>query len=576
MSSSQSGEAGGPTPTTPFRDPKPSPERIAQLAQRVLDADILLPRFQRNFVWKRKQILDLLDSIRRNYPIGSLLLWQSRQELASERAIADLVIAEKKPDYPVNYLLDGQQRLSTICGALYWRGSKSSSVWNIAYDLRQRRFIHLDSLVEPPLHIVPTRYLPTPSTFFSRLISLPEDLQGEARALFDRFTDYQIAVVTLGDMSIKDVGPVFERINSTGTRLTVVDLMRAATWTPGFDLVDKIDEILESLTPKRFGSIDRKTVLRSVAAAAGMGFSSEDMDSLRSKSEDILNGAVGVATEAAKRAADFLATQIGVPSEAALPYTNQFAVLTEIFRRVPSPTSAQFSAIRRWFWSTTFSSYFGGWNTGNMTTDYAAIKAFSAGASGIDNSGVSPQATIWQLRDFRSNSATSKMLALMLAHQAPVDLLTGQKIDVGKSLSWANDKEYHHFFPRGFMKANGKSARVNKIANIVMLTSDSNIKIRDRAPSEYLGRVQDEIGADQLIARLATCLVPAAAVEAALADDYDQFLRLRAVGLQTRAMELAGETAPASSTLPSAPDTASDADGFDEVSRDDEDSDTSD
>jgi len=168
------------------------------------------------------------------------------------------------------------------------------------------------------------------------------------------------------------------------------------------------------------------------------------------------------------------------------------------------------------------------------------------------------------------------MLALMLAHQAPVDLLTGQKIDVGKSLSWANDKEYHHFFPRGFMKANGKSARVNKIANIVMLTSDSNIKIRDRAPSEYLGRVQDEIGADQLIARLATCLVPAAAVEAALADDYDQFLRLRAVGLQTRAMELAGETAPASSTLPSAPDTASDADGFDEVSRDDEDSDTSD
>src|SRR5215213_7998232 len=106
------------TATKPaFKDPKPAPERIVQLAQRVLSGDILLPRFQRNFVWQRKQMLDLLDSVARNYPIGSMLLWQSRQELANERTIAGLPVAQSKPDYPVNYLLDGQQRLSTICGA---------------------------------------------------------------------------------------------------------------------------------------------------------------------------------------------------------------------------------------------------------------------------------------------------------------------------------------------------------------------------------------------------------------------------------------------------------------------------
>lgn len=447
-------------------------------------------------------------------------------------------IAEKRPDYPVNYLLDGQQRLSTICGALYWSGTKSNSVWNIAYDLQQRRFTHLESLEEPPLHIVATRYLPKPSSFFSRLISLPDDLQEEARALFDRFTDYQIAVVTLGDMSIKDVGPIFERINSTGTRLTVVDLMRAATWTPEFDLVDKIDGMLERLASKRFGSIDRKTVLRSVAAAAGLGFSSEDMDALRGHSEQSLYFSVSEATEAAKRAADFLSTQIGVPSDAALPYTNQFAVLTEIFRRVSSPTTDQYAAIRRWFWSTTFASYFGGWNTGNMGADYESIKAFAAGSRDIANGGVSPQATIWRVRDFRSNSATSKMLALMLAHHSPVDLLTGQKIDAGKSLSWANDKEYHHFFPRGFMRTKGAGAHVNRIANIVMLTSESNIRIRDRAPSEYLGELRRSIGGDELFSRLSTCLVPRDAAEAALEDDYERFLQLRSTALQSRAMEL--------------------------------------
>ena len=57
-----------------------------------------------------------------------------------------------------------------------------------------------------------------------------------------------------------------------------------------------------------------------------------------------------------------------------------------------------------------------------------------------------PRDTIWTLRDFRANSATSKMLALMLAHANPVDLLTGQSIDVGKSLAWNNDKEYHTSF----------------------------------------------------------------------------------------------------------------------------------
>jgi Protein of unknown function DUF262 len=65
-------------------------------------------------------MLMLLDSIAKGYPIGSILLWQTRQELHSERRIADLEVDLPRPDYPVNYLLDGQQRLSIICGAMFW------------------------------------------------------------------------------------------------------------------------------------------------------------------------------------------------------------------------------------------------------------------------------------------------------------------------------------------------------------------------------------------------------------------------------------------------------------------------
>jgi len=63
-------------------------------------------------------------------------------------------------------------------------------------------------------------------------------------------------------MSIQDVAPIFERINSSGTALTIVDLMRAATWSPDFDLIDSIENIQRELSDKGFKEVDRKGVLR--------------------------------------------------------------------------------------------------------------------------------------------------------------------------------------------------------------------------------------------------------------------------------------------------------------------------
>lgn len=532
------------TPRPAFKDPKPTAERIAQLAERVLHGDILLPRFQRSFVWSRKQILELLDSVGRNYPIGSMLLWQSSEELANERTIADLSIAKSRPGYPVNYLLDGQQRLSTICGALHWTPGPAKSIWNLVYDLRTERFLHSETLDEPPLHQIPLRHLSNPSVYFARLVGLTpqHDLYERAQRLFNRFTDYQVAIVTLGDVPIKDVAPVFERINSTGTPLTIVDLMRAATWSPTFDLVDAIQEILTALEPKNFSGIDQKTLLRAIAAAAGLGFSSSAIDDLRRRSEAQLTADVRAATEAAKRAADFLATEIGVPQAEALPYVNQFAVLTELFRNVEHPSADQHSAITRWFWRTTLSSYFAGWNTGDMSTDFASIGAFASnGTADLNTPPALPSFSLWINRQFRSNSATSKMLALMLAHELPVDLLTAQRIDVGKSLSWSNDKEFHHLFPKAYLARNGISAsKANAIANIILLTSHSNIQIRDRSPSEYLSELIEQHGRPEIVQRLATSLVPEPALDAALANDYNSFLAERAAHLQSRATGLCG------------------------------------
>jgi len=123
-------------------------------------------------------------------------------------------------------------------------------------------------------------------------------------------------------MSIKDVAPIFERINSTGTVLTIVDLTRAATWSPDFDLIDSIDGILRALRSKGFRRVDKKVILRSLSSAAGGGFSAESIDSLRNYSAEHLNKAVRVTEDAFKRTVDFLTTQIRVAGADVVPYSN--------------------------------------------------------------------------------------------------------------------------------------------------------------------------------------------------------------------------------------------------------------
>ncbi|MCD5341508.1 DUF262 domain-containing protein [Arthrobacter sp. AK04] len=526
------------------KDPKPTSERIQQLAVRVLMGDIVLPEFQRPYVWKRRQILELLDSILRNYPIGSMLLWESKQALTSKRSIADLEVAERSENYPVNYLLDGQQRLSTVCGVLNWQHTEAKSIWNVIYDLKTEKFSHIDHLDEVPIHQIPLSRLSDPASFYRRLAPLEDQtLSHRADVLFNRFKDYQVPLVTLGDMSIRDVAPVFERINSTGTRLTIFDLMRAATWSPDFDLGKTVDDLRAAIEPKKFHGLDAKTFLRALAAAGGNDFSAESIDGLRNLKTAELTAAAEATKKAALRAADFLSTEVGAPTSEALPYSNQFAFLCEVFRRVPEPNHHQLEAILRWFWKSTLGNYFAGWNTAQMSADSKIIKAWADGSqSEIEVRVLIPSQMIWEKKAFRSNSAVSKMIGIMLGHAQPRDIVTGQAIDVGKSLAWSNDKEYHHFFPQQYLARQGVGASgSNLVANIVLLTSKSNISIRDTAPSEYLQKIIDHSGRDALVARLRTNLVPEDALDAALKDDYEGFLKCRGAFLHAEALKLTGE-----------------------------------
>ncbi|WP_181871056.1 DUF262 domain-containing protein [Sphaerisporangium album] len=512
-----------------------------------MEGEVRLPTFQRDFVWTRRQVLDLLDSVARNYPIGSVLLWSSTLELDSSRTIAGLEVEIDRADDKVDYLLDGQQRLSTICGALYWDPEYDPdplSFWNIVYDLQEERFLHREDLDEPPLHQIPVRLVGSPSDYFNRPAA-SEHLDAR-KLLFDRFTDYTVAVVTLDDMPIAEIGKIFERTNTTGTPLTIVEFMRAATWSEQFDLVEAIDRIRMVLARKHYGQVDRKVLLRAISAACGFGFSTENIEQLRNRTPEQLDEAVEAVAAATRHAVDFLTTQIRTPTADALPYMNQFAVLTEIFRQVPKPTDLQFKAIRAWFWRTVLSSYFKGWRSDQMVADMKAISAFAHGrTSGIDVAASLPGAQFWRRTAYHRGSAATKAFALMLAAAEPVDFRSGVRIDVGKALAQSNEMEFHHFFSRAWLKTQGyRDDQANVLANIIMLTSLSNKAVSDQAPGLYL---QDEIdmrGERELITRLETSLIQPSALQHALAQNYEQFLEDRSQTIVNWMSDLAAGNLP--------------------------------
>ena len=71
-----------------------------------------LPEFQRGYVWSRLQVRRLMDSLYKEYPVGSLLVWTTRTESASFRG-------DSEPGFgTVKLLLDGQQRITTLYGLI--------------------------------------------------------------------------------------------------------------------------------------------------------------------------------------------------------------------------------------------------------------------------------------------------------------------------------------------------------------------------------------------------------------------------------------------------------------------------
>jgi hypothetical protein len=83
--------------------------KISTILDKIDERQLFVPAFQREYVWKRDDVKQLIDSLIKDYPTGTMLTWETNTppELKGDHVYNDLQGA-------VRILLDGQQRITTL------------------------------------------------------------------------------------------------------------------------------------------------------------------------------------------------------------------------------------------------------------------------------------------------------------------------------------------------------------------------------------------------------------------------------------------------------------------------------
>ena len=247
---------------------------IGQLLKKVRLGQFLIPQFQRDFTWKEGQTRLLIDSLARNYPIGSLLILGKNDAvpLKSRKLDADYPphetasdIAEHfdEPSSESYYVLDGQQRLTSIARVfldahprrnyyfdlknMHESFSDENPSWIVSRVRGQRnperkennRLMRTDvALDQQKCDVFISQYIEDSGDFpeFQNDRTSARKAAAKVKGVFETIRKYSIPFVALdNDAPLESVCRVFETINSTGTRLTTFDLA-VARYYPEPDL----------------------------------------------------------------------------------------------------------------------------------------------------------------------------------------------------------------------------------------------------------------------------------------------------------------------------------------------------
>jgi hypothetical protein len=377
---------------------KPEVIYLFELVREVAAGKIRVPAFQRPYVWGRTQMTDLLDSIRKHFPVGSLLVWEADKDTRYLDRIGPLAVPRPSGN-KVRLLLDGHQRMATLVGVLWPKTTpdideQDPGRWTIWFNAETETFEHLGPRDEPQPHHYPMNRLMDTLDILKESKRMLEDGGRPAKTWIKLvqtvardFQTFALPVINILGTEISEAVEIFARLNTMGRRMSGDQMFSALTYREeegGLHLAQEIDDILQDLAGLGFGGIDRVVVLRTILAVLKEDIYSTDWTrmgkDLRGRVERGLRSAVEKTRQALKSAAKFLSEQ-GIDNHRLLPYAMQLVVLAAFFSRRARPTPEQRRFLWRWFW---VSSYSGWFTQGNPSRVQRLVAEFRDEVSELD------------------------------------------------------------------------------------------------------------------------------------------------------------------------------------------------
>jgi hypothetical protein len=477
---------------------------IQDLIAQVRTGEIVLPEFQRGYVWKRDQVRKFVGALYRRHPTGHLLIWKTLKPSGIRGGTAST-------EGHTQLLLDGQQRLTSLFVLMEGKPPPFYEGEHLFFDLyfnvqsEEFRFWQKSLMEGNPQWVSVHDFLKEGlNVLLDRLDKMPDVEKQLVQANLARFNRldsirnyaYQADVLSGDDLTVDDVVAIFNEVNSEGTRLNKADLALAHVCTLWPQARHALRELSKSMTEHGFG-VDLNFLVRALAGVAAGSVLLEG--SFYSVTGEDLQLAWKKVAASFEHLVNVLRHDAFVDSLKDLPTPYVLLPITVYLARngTSFTSTVQKAKFVRWMFLASIWGRYSSSTESTLQKDISLLDepdptAALEGAILQERGRLTLEGS--DIAGKGAGTAADKLSYIVARAREAKDWFSGitlYKKAVGKS----NGLEEHHIFPKAVLYKSGfdsnKDRRVvNEVANRAFLTQRANRKILASKPADYLPGVQ--------------------------------------------------------------------------------------
>lgn len=526
---------------------------IGTLVDMYKRGELRLPEIQRHYVWRATRVRDLLDSLYRGYPSGSILMWETDEPVPTR----DFAIAQDSTAFAGRkLLLDGQQRLTSLTAVLEGkpvsvRGRKKpiEILFNLehpdgppGYDTEVTSDEESLTAADDELSDDAEDSDDTEQTVLEKLknrtfvvgskniAALPQwvsvsevfGTDNDADILektgieslkdprYKRYSDrlkklraiknyHYVVHVLERAMSYEEVTEIFVRVNSLGAKLKSSDLALAQISSRWPNLLKELEAFQEECEQSWF-TIDLGQLVRAMVVFATQQCL---FKTVASTPIDKLKDGWQQAQEGLRFAINFLRTNAGIEDESLLSSPMFIHVLAAVSRVKDNRLTAQEQQqLLHWLLVANARGRYSRGSTETLLNEDLAI-LFRTGNIAALMEPVKRQFGRLHIEpdDLKARGVNSPLFSLTylaLKDAGAKDWYSG----LGLSLTHQGKLhfiQWHHILPKSLLKEHGfETGEINEIANMAFITGQTNRRISNKEATKYLADVVVKQGAAAL------------------------------------------------------------------------------